>query len=219
VRAAISILVLLALVTPGERAARHVARGDLDAAEREYRALLESEPADVRWIYNLGTVLLMQQRFDEARPYLSVAADRGGAADAAYNLGNSNLLPAFADPDLPDRTVLLRRSIEGYKRALLATPGDVDAKWNLELARRLLEEEEEETPPPAGGGGGGGGGADGPPATGDPQTLPSPAGGRGPQPQALPDPAEELLRAAQEQELQVQRDRLAKPQPPGPIRP
>jgi len=215
VRAAISLLLLLALVTPGERAARHVARGDLAAAEREYRALLESEPGDVRWIYNLGTVLLMQQRFEEARPYLSVAADRGAAGDAAYNLGNSDLLPAFGDPDLPNRTAHLRRAIDGYRRALLANPGDVDAKWNLELARRLLDEEDEERPPA----GGGGAGANGPPSTGDRETVPSPEGGRGPQPQALPTEAEELLRAAQEQELQVQRNRLAKPQLPGPIRP
>lgn len=213
-----ALLLLLALFTPWERAARLAGLGDLAGAEREYRALLAEEPGDGDALYNLGTILLLQGRHDEARPHLEAA--RSGdleepRADAPYNLGNTDLEPAFTDSLLPDRDTRLRRAIEAYKRTLLADPDDDDAKWNLELARRLLERD---SPPPDAGGGGGGGG-EGPPQPGETRPSPLPDGGAGPQPDVDETEAESLLRAARERELEVQRDRLRKPQPPGTMRP
>jgi Ca-activated chloride channel homolog len=210
------LLALLLLITPWERAARMVERGDLEGAEREYRALLRDSPEDPGLHYNLGTVLLLDGRFDEARPHLERAGSEDALrAAASYNLGSTDLQPAFEDLDLPERDARLRRAIDAYKQALREDPADEDAKWNLELARRLLERE---APPPAAGGGGGGGG-EGPPQAGERDPSPLPAGGSGPEPDTSPTEAEELLSAAQERELQVQRERLRRPQPPGPMRP
>jgi Ca-activated chloride channel homolog len=216
-----ALLALVFLVTPWERAARLVEAGDLEGAEREYRQLLETEPDNPALHYDLGTVLLLQGRYDDARPHLAATADAEGdlEAEAAYNLGATDLEPAYADTALADRDDRLRRAITAYKDALLADPADVDAKWNLELARRLLERD---TPPPSGGGGGGGGGSgggEGPPEPGNPQPMPQPGGGPGPEPEMSRAEAEELLDAAQEQELEVQQETLRKPQPAGPIRP
>lgn len=193
-------------------------------AESTYRAAVdaddfgsESERAVAH--YNLGTALLLQRRYEEAEPHLRMAVDAAGdhGAAAAYNLGNTDLEPAFADSVLPGREIRLRSAIEAYKRALLLDSADLDAKWNLELARRLLERQ----PPPqeSGGGDGAGGGGDGPPEQGEQQPAPTPAEGSGSQPDVAEAEAEQLLRAAQEREIQLQRENLRRPQPPGPIRP
>lgn len=191
------------------------------AAESTYRAMLDQPTANAaadipRVHYNLGTSLLLQGRYDEARPHFDLAAGAPGEVGvaAAYNGGNTDLQPAFLDSLLAERDDRLRRAIESYQAALLADPADLDAKWNLELAWRLLERDS----PPSGGGGGGGGG-DGPPLPGDRRPAPTSGSDSGPQPGMSEAEAEELLRAAQEREQQVQRDRLRKPQPPGPIRP
>lgn len=200
---------------------RNEPMADPVAAESTYRAMLD-RPASAaedllpRLHYNLGTSLLLQRRYEEARPHLEMAGGAPGIVGVAtaYNLGNADLVPAFLDPRLPAREDRLRRAITAYKAALLADPADLDAKWNLELAQRLLERDS----PPAGGGGGSGGG-DGPPLPGDREAEPSAGSRAGPQPGMSEGEAEELLRAAQEREQQIQRDRLRKPQPPGPIRP
>jgi tetratricopeptide (TPR) repeat protein len=217
-RIATIVTALALLVASGwERAASLAESGDFAGAEREYRAMLLDDPANPELNYNLGVVLIFAGRHLEARRHLEMA--RGveppvGQA-ATYNLGNTDLEPAFADPSMADREIRLRRAIEAYKSALLADPDDTDAKWNLEFARRLLEGHP--TPPAAGGGGGGG--AAGPPMPGEQEPAPAPAGGTGPEPDTAVSEADELLRAAQEREIQIQRESLRKPQPPGPIRP
>ncbi|MQA89242.1 MAG: tetratricopeptide repeat protein [Gemmatimonas sp.] len=223
VRAA-ALLLLALLAAQWERGAQLAEAGDLVGAEHEYRALLEADPENAEIHYNLGTVLVLQERYEEARPHLEAAAAIVGEepprAPTMYNLGATDLQPAFADTALPEREMRLRRSIEAYKDALRPDPADQDAKWNLELARRLLESE---SPPPSSGGGGGGGdgagGGDGEPDTAERDPTPQPAGDTGSDPAMSRAEADELLDAAQEQELAVQRDRLRKPQPAGPIRP
>lgn len=216
-RLLLALIAALLLQSGWERAARLAESQNLAGAEAEYREMLEDEPDDPELHYNLGTVLVLQQRYDEARPHLARAASEGVPPGAAsYNLGNVDLEPAFADTTLADREQRLRQAIEAYKGALLADSQDQDAKWNLELARRLLVRD---TPPPESGGGGGSGGGDGPPQEGQRQPAPTAGGGAGPQPRMTQTEAENLLRSAQLRELEVQRDRLKKPQPPGPIRP
>jgi Ca-activated chloride channel homolog len=192
-------------------------RTESAATEREYREALREHPDDPLLHYNLGTVLVLAERYDDAHPHLEAArvGDSTLVAAASYNLGATDLEPAFADTALPDRDERLRRAIEAYKQALLAAPSDQDAKWNLELARRLLERES----PPASGGGGGGSGSQGQPMEGSGEPTPTPAAGGGPQPEVSETEAENLLRAARERELEMQRELLRKPQPPGPIRP
>lgn len=214
---ALGLALIVAVQSPHDEAARLSAAGDLAAADSIYRRLLAETPDDPELHYNLGTVLALQRRYDEARPHLETAAGVDAptlVVAAPYNLGNTDLEPAYADSALAERDERLRRSIESYKAALRAAPSDEDAKWNLELARRLLERD----PPPSGGGGGGGGG-EGNPQPGERQPTPSTGGGPGSSPQMSEDQIEELLNSARQRETEVQRDRLKKPQPPGPIEP
>ncbi|MDR0788438.1 MAG: tetratricopeptide repeat protein [Gemmatimonadota bacterium] len=203
------VIALALMVLQTDPADRFTRSGDLDEAEREYRELLSGDSSNPVLNYNLGTVLLLAGRFDDARPHLEQAAsDSVHRGDASYNLGNADLQPAFENPDLKDRGSLLRSSIDAYREALITNPGDEDARWNLELARRLLEEKSSSSD----GGGGGGGTGEGPPNRGENNPQPSPAGGSGRDPGAEEIKAGELLGSARQQELEVQRESLRKPQ-------
>ncbi|HET8656530.1 MAG TPA: hypothetical protein VFL93_13505 [Longimicrobiaceae bacterium] len=176
--------------------------------------------------YNLGTTRLLRRDYGGARAPLEAAArsaETGLRARAAYNLGNTDLEPAFASKDSTEgqgRQQALRRAIEAYEHALLAAPADSDAKWNLELARRLLAQGPKSPTPnqnPSGGGGGGGGGGGAESQTGTRSPAPRPAGGGGPAPSLSRARAEEVLAGAQERELGTQEEKLRKPQPTHPV--
>jgi tetratricopeptide (TPR) repeat protein len=193
-------------------------RGDFRRAAEAYgRALSEGDSsATVR--YNLGTTLLRLNRHDEARPHLEAAARlrarAGLAARAAYNAGNADLAPVAGNkvPKEQKRERLLR-AIGHYRRALLMNPGDADAKWNLELAQRLLRQQ-------AGGGGGEdekeneqpqGGEGQAPPSPANPQPSPGQASEGADQPMTR-ERAERILAGAEAREQQIQRQQLKREQ-------
>lgn len=162
--------------------------------------------------YNLGTSLLRLSRWDQAREQLESAADGGAAPElrqrAHYNAGNADLMPAFLDK-LPKekKAEVLHRAIDRYKQALRLRPGDVDAKWNLELALRLLDKE-----PQGGGGGasqdqGGGGGAD-QQEKGGQAPQPTPGSGGNATPQISREAAERILAGAAQEEAAAQSSSL-----------
>lgn len=194
------------------------AAADYAGAAREFEAALEGDPGSARLRYNLGTALLRAERYDEARDHLAAAAN--GAvqpalrANAYYNLGNAHLEPAFraARPDAGVEA-RLRRAIAAYQHALLMGPADLDAKWNLELARRLLERRDSPEPGGSGGGSSGGGGEDSQAGGGQPSLQR--ADTDSPAPLSRTE-AERVLGAARERELAVQREELRKDQPPSP---
>jgi Ca-activated chloride channel family protein len=187
--------------------------GQVDRAVEEYRKVAANDSsALVR--YNMGTALLRAGRYDEARRLLGAAADAdsaGGATKelrfrAAYNAGNTDLEPVFRK-QVPDsaRNDRLRRAIGRYKQALRLSPGDLDAKWNLELAQRLLQQ--------SGGGGGGaqnnqggGGGSGNQSSSQSPNPSPSGSGGS----PISQERAEKILEQAENSETVVQRQKLKK---------
>ncbi len=183
-----------------EAYARRYAAGDSSAALR----------------YDLGTALLRLGRWDDARPHLEAAMEARKPAElrqrALYNAANADLEPVFRRKVTDDakRTEMLRRAIGRYKDALLARPGDADAKWNLELALRLLRHE-----PPSGGGGGGneqnqGGGGGGGDAPRQPAPQPSPAPQPAPTPELTQEQAERILTGASDAEKDAQRQVLSR---------
>ncbi len=201
----------------GNRAFR---RGDYVGAMERYRAALAAAADDApRLRYNLGTSLLQAGELEEARQQLGTALEAQSPelrARAFYNLGN-----AHAQYSSADRVESLRAAIAAYRRALLLDPNDEDARWNLELAMRRLEEERSQglsgpTPSPA---------AATQPDPG-PTAAPEPGAGEAPAPQAglTPPPdraaaeqidaplprelAEQILRAVEERERGLQRDKL-----------
>jgi mxaK protein len=105
--------------------------------------------------------LATRDRLDEAQPLLNhllAQADRRVAAAALYDMANARLRKALdhlesggIDPAIP----LVRLAKDGYRRALTLDPGFWDAKYNLDVAMRLVRDfpqidaEGEEIPPEA----------------------------------------------------------------------
>ncbi|HEX8395498.1 MAG TPA: tetratricopeptide repeat protein [Longimicrobium sp.] len=195
-------------------AERAYGRGDYAAAVAAYRRALQAGDSSAVVRYNLGTSLLRMGRYDDARPHLEAAARaRRIAGRAAYNAGNADLVPAAAGKTPPDaREPALRRAVTRYRQALLHDPADADARWNLELAQRLLDEEQKK-----GGGGGGGPQPDPAPNAGggnapNPATPPPAPAGQGGAGGMTPQQAERVLDGAERREQQVQRRELKRDQ-------
>jgi Ca-activated chloride channel homolog len=147
-------------------------------------------------IYNYGTALLAADSLRAAaepleralRPEIPEQRFR-----SLFNLGLIHLKRGLAgDAEADSTKQALEAALEHYKRALIMRPGDMDAKWNYELALRKKEQ--------SGGGGGGGGGGGSSNSQSEPDTPQSerPSGGLGQQ------QAEQLLNAAAREEKGVQ---------------
>lgn len=106
-------------------------------AEVDYMKALEENPASVKSQYNLGGALYKQENYEDASKLYNNLASVGNEdisiADSYYNLGNT-LLKAQKFPE----------SIEAYKNALRLDPGDMDAKYNMEYAKKMLKDQQEQ---------------------------------------------------------------------------
>lgn len=189
-------------VRPRSPAERAWDAGDHAAAAAAYQRE-RRRGGDTAW-FNAGTAALATDDRATARSDLGRAAastDPAVRFRALYNLGVLAL--GLADTDSTHRDRHLADAERAYREALLLVPGNVAAKWNLELAIRRRA------------GGGGGGGATPPPPPPD-------ESGRGsvpPQPQGLTrQQAEQLLQSIAQEELQTRRERLGRTRratPPG----
>lgn len=219
----VAVLALAAFTPWGQESSgnRAYRRADYEAAVERYRSALSRDQTP-RVQYNLGTALLRVGQLGEARERLTSALAaqlpelRGRAF---YNLGNT--LASGAELERGEEN--LRGAVEAYRRSLLLDPGNADARWNYEVALRRLRDQEERTSLPgdeprrqspdeaSGPGLDRGQGEQGPPAqqsaSEDPQNLEL-AGlesGAAPLPREL---AEQILRAVEERERGLQRERL-----------
>ena len=141
--------------------------GDSEVA---YRKAIEENQASAKGRFNLGDALFLQKRYAEAAAEFEAAAQlaptEATKGQAYHNLGNS-LLGAYAQgmqqmqegggqaapqgnaPSQEEISKLLPQSIEAYKQALRQNPSDLDTKYNLAYAQRLLQQQQNQ-----GGGGG-----------------------------------------------------------------
>jgi tetratricopeptide (TPR) repeat protein len=141
--------------------------GDTSAAVTGY---LEQARAgtggDTTW-FNAGAVALAAGDSATAR----VALERAGRSvepdvrfRALFDLGLLELRLAVSDST--SRAEHLAAAVRRYREALLLDPGHSGAKWNYELALRLLPPESSPPDRPAAGGAGGGGETEPPPQRG-----------------------------------------------------
>ncbi|MEZ0212137.1 MAG: hypothetical protein ACAH27_04195 [Xanthobacteraceae bacterium] len=97
-------------------------------------------------LYARLAFLTARDRLDEAQPLVNRIAtshDRRLAVAAQYELANARLRTAIGhlesndiDPAIP----LVRLAKDGYRRALGLDPGFWDAKYNLDIAMRLVRD-------------------------------------------------------------------------------
>jgi tetratricopeptide (TPR) repeat protein len=98
-------------------------RGDIVEAERLYRLLMKSDPADASAPFNLGNMLRVNGRFAEAEAALKTATRVDPEfAQAWYNLG-----------DLLDDQGRSEAAIECLRKALRVAPDYADAVFNIAL--------------------------------------------------------------------------------------
>ncbi|MCX7736026.1 MAG: tetratricopeptide repeat protein [Candidatus Kapabacteria bacterium] len=106
-------------------------------AEVQYKKALEADSNSLKANFNLGNSLYKQGRFDESGSiYQNLASqniDKDVLAKAYHNLGNSLL-----------KAKKYSESIDAYKRSLRLKPDDVDTKYNLEYARKMLIQEQQQ---------------------------------------------------------------------------
>jgi len=107
--------------------------GDFDKALEYYHGAETEIPESPELDYNLAGALYGTGGYEEATERFNRAlntTDVALEANAHYNLGNTY----FKSGDY-------QKAIESYTNALRLAPGDLDAKYNLELARRMPKEQ------------------------------------------------------------------------------
>jgi Ca-activated chloride channel family protein len=118
------------------RGNRYYREGEHESALLRYREAEDLDSTSAVPHFNAGDAFYRLGRFpDGARKFLKSAAspDDSVAAMSYYNLGNSMF-----------KTGDLESAAEAYRRALLIRPDDEDAKYNLELALKMIEQQQQD---------------------------------------------------------------------------
>ncbi|HEY9229267.1 MAG TPA: VWA domain-containing protein, partial [Gemmatimonadaceae bacterium] len=127
-------------------------RGQYWQSSQMFRDAISAGDKKPETVYNFGTALVAADSVRLAEePLARVVDDKNDEIRfrGLFNLGLVHLKPGMASPPGQDGGEL-DSALAVYKKALLLRPGDMDAKWNYELALRKKKN--------GGGGGGGGGG-------------------------------------------------------------
>ena len=118
--------------------------GEYDAAGQQYMSASVTFPEAAEIFYNQGNVLYKQRKFVQAMAhYTSALQTVEGTFESRvkYNLGNVEYRRALiAMSTAQDAMLLLRSAITYYRDSLAIDPQQPNARYNLELAHRLMHE-------------------------------------------------------------------------------
>jgi Ca-activated chloride channel homolog len=201
--ASMIVLMLIGCARPPGNAAgaRAYAAKDYPRAAAIFRGMINRGDRGQETLYNYGTSLLAADSLQSAAEALERAAESRDPElryRALFNLGLAHLKHGLALPD-QQADAPLDAALAAYKKVLLLRSGDMDAKWNYELALREKQQ-----------GGGGGGGGESNPSPSPESESPRPSGGLGER------QAEQLLGSAarEERDVQAKRQRQTRVEPP-----
>jgi Ca-activated chloride channel family protein len=188
---------------PSAQGARAYRNKNFSTAVTLFRTPASDPRADARAFYNFGTALVAADSDQAALEPLERAV-RPEPNDlrfrSLFNYGLARLKRGLGGEGSADTTrTELAGALDAYKRALLMRSGDLDAKWNYELALRKKK---------SGGGGGGGGSSPNSAQQPDRPQSERPSGGLGEQ------QAEQLLNSAARDERGVQGKKQKQTRPP-----
>lgn len=112
-------------------------KGEYLDSEISYRSALELNPSSFKANFNLGDALYKQEKFEQAAQIFEDLAtlnlDPIDKAKVFHNLGNSHFKgEKFAE------------SVEAYKNALRHNPNDMETKYNLAQAQRMLNQQDQQ---------------------------------------------------------------------------
>ena len=116
-------------------------KDNFPGAEAEYRKAIALNPVDETGKYNLGNAYYNEEKNSEAmgrfKQAASIATTKAEKHKAFHNLGNTFMNDAK-----------YQEAVDAYKNALRNNPTDDETRYNLALAKDMLEKN-----PPQGGGG------------------------------------------------------------------
>lgn len=197
------MLVGCASASRNQQAVRTYHRGQYPQAAALFRDAITAGDKKPETMYNFGTSLVAADSLESAAEALGRVSDSRDPElryRALFNLGLAHLKRGLAAPEGQGEEAL-DSALAVYKKVLLLRSGDMDAKWNYELALRKKK---------AGGGGGGGGAGGGGGSSQSPQSQAPQGGGLGQQ------QAEQLLGSAarEERDVQAKRQKQNRVEPP-----
>ena len=106
-------------------------------AEMTYREGLEKGADPFISGFNLGDALFRQGRYEEAastfRSLPNLTEEKEEKAAAYHNLGNSFM-----------KTEKFQESVDAYKQSLRNNPHDLETKYNLAYAKRMLQQQQQQ---------------------------------------------------------------------------
>ncbi len=110
---------------------------DFTGAEENYRKAIEKNSTSLKGNFNLGNSIYRQERFEEAVKHYEAAARNATSnvarSNAYHNLGNAFL-----------QNQKLEEAVTAYKNALRNNPKDMDTKYNLSFAQKMLKAQQQQ---------------------------------------------------------------------------
>lgn len=117
-----------------QRAEKALAENDLSTAEALYRQAIAKDPANAEARYNLGNLYYNNEITGEAlqrhAQSAKVAEEKPLKHNSYHNQGNAFM-----------KQKKYKEAVEAYKNSLRNNPSDEETRYNLALAKKLLEEE------------------------------------------------------------------------------
>ncbi|WP_339609557.1 tetratricopeptide repeat protein [uncultured Planktosalinus sp.] len=108
-------------------------KGDFATAEASYRKVISKDPKNTTAHYNLGNAYYQREKNPEATKRFIAAAEvaesKAEKHKIYHNLGNTFMNDKQYKP-----------AVEAYKNALRNNPKDDETRYNLALAKKMLEE-------------------------------------------------------------------------------
>lgn len=112
-------------------------------AEMQYRRAQEQMPTDSVSLYNLANALCQQQEQEKMQEAMSFY---GKVIDTSERGGNHKLasMAAFNAGDICMAGQQYKEAVQFFKRSLMNNPKDDEARYNLYLAKKLLQQQQDE---------------------------------------------------------------------------
>ena len=105
-------------------------------AEQKFRNALQKDQNSFISSFNLADAIFKQENYEQSESLFEALTEKAENKEqksmAFHNLGNS----LFKQDKIEE-------SIDAYKNALRNNPSDLDSKYNLSLAKKLLKEQQE----------------------------------------------------------------------------
>ncbi|MDX9695256.1 MAG: tetratricopeptide repeat protein [Bacteroidales bacterium] len=137
----IYILVLVAVNAFAQQERKFIRKGNklyekenYQESEIQYRRAIDKDKNSYSALFNIGDALYKQQKYEDATKHFNDLSgkqlDKEDKAKLYHNIGNSML-----------QNQKLKESIEAYKEALRNNPNDMDTKYNLAYAQKMMQQQ------------------------------------------------------------------------------